>query len=492
VSSDPREERDDLTGTTKRWGVCLALLVTLTVCVAPAAPAGAAGFGRRPSPAHVVIDPAAKARLDARAARLVPRAFSAAPLPTLFDLRTILGPTGLPRVTAIRDQGTFGTCWAFANIAALESRLLSPQAGEAAPTAFPDFSEDNLITRDGFGPFPGGRYEWGGFDSMAIAYFARWAGPVPASADPYFTPKPPAVNVTQEHLQDAVMLPGRTSATDNDLLKQMVMQYGAMSVGMWMSHDPAYTSADVDGGKYYYYPGTHAENHGVCIVGWDDSVPASAFTDVGLRTPPGPGAWIVRNSWGDGFGENGYVYVSYYDGAFAFGNCTAYTGVESVNNYSHNYQWDKLGWTTSYGVASGDRTVAWGANRFTARASENVVAAGLYAPSAGTDYEVYAGRSFATLTQVAAGTATLPGYATVSFTSPTPVVAGHTFVVAVRLRTPDDHHPLAIEAPTSSWMSGATARPGQSWVKRDGGRWRDLTTLRHMRRANVCLKAFTR
>jgi C1A family cysteine protease len=467
----------------------LLLLMALTASAAAmAAPAGADGFGRRPGPVRVVIGASARARLDARAARLVPRAYSSEPVPALFDLRTALGPTGLPRITAVRDQGSFGTCWAFANIAALESRLLSPQPGSSEVAQAWDFSEDNLITRDGFGPFFGySRYEWGGFDSMAIAYFVRWAGPVLESADPYPTPRPPAVNRTRKHVQDVVILPGRTSAADNALLKQMVFQYGALSVGMWMSEEAG-------GGKYYYYsdPDGHYENHGVCIVGWDDSVPASAFSDAGLSTPPGPGAWIVRNSWGGGFGEAGYMYVSYFDTAFAFGECAAYTGVEDVTDYARNYQWDRLGWTGSYGSPSGDRTVAWGANRFTARVRQHLVAAGFYAPSAGTAYTVYAGRSLSALRPVAAGTATLPGYLTVKFTSTPAVVAGRAFVIAVRLRTPGCKHPLAVEAPAAPWMSAATARPGQSFVRGDGGRWRDLTTLPHMRLANVCLKAFAR
>ena len=89
----------------------------------------------------------------------------------------------------------------------------------------------------------------------------------------------------------------------------------------------------------HYYDGYMGTTpHGVCIVGWDDDYPASNFN----KTPPGNGAWIVKNSWGsqtdlipDGLvapdgttkdanagdwgivDENGlhtgYFYLSYYD-----------------------------------------------------------------------------------------------------------------------------------------------------------------------------------
>ena len=56
-------------------------------------------------------------------------------------------------------------------------------------------------------------------------------------------------------------------------------------------------------------------NHAVCIVGWDDNYDASNFLE-GHR-PPANGAWIVRNSWGDKYGNDGYFYLSYYDQTIA-------------------------------------------------------------------------------------------------------------------------------------------------------------------------------
>lgn len=52
-------------------------------------------------------------------------------------------------------------------------------------------------------------------------------------------------------------------------------------------------------------------NHAVCIIGWDDDYAVSNFMED--HQPPAPGAWIIRNSWGDTYGNDGYFYLSYYD-----------------------------------------------------------------------------------------------------------------------------------------------------------------------------------
>jgi C1A family cysteine protease len=432
-------------------------------------------FGRLPNPVTVHVGAEVGASLVSRAAL---------PLPTKRVPKYGLGALG--RLTAVKDQGTWGTCWAFANIAALESQVLTSD-----PSAAPDYSENNLVARSGFGPFPfpSDAYTYGGYDAMAVAYFTRWAGPVGESEDPYSLTQEspsPSSTTTLKHVQGVVMLPGRKSVRDNALLKRMVMRYGAVSVGMYWS-DYCYSP-----GPAAYYLGQHTtENHGVCIVGWNDDYSRSNFTAFGPK-PPGNGAFLVRNSWGTGFGKKGYFHVSYYDRSFAFDDCTVYTRADDTSDFDDNYQYDTLGWTRAVGYPGTIHpSIGWEANRFTANATENISAVGFYARSANTKYAVYAGSDLGALTLQATGIATLPGFVTVSLATPLPVTTGDPFVVAVRVNAPGVRLPLAVEAPITDYSEAATASPGESYVRRSRmDSWRDLTTVPGMGEANVCLKAY--
>ena len=133
-------------------------------------------------------------------------------LPSSYDLRT------LGKLTPIRDQDGCGDCWAFATYASMESCLLTNETW--------DFSENNLNVTSGF---DSGCCN-GGSSYMSAAYLARWSGPVSQSDDPETWTGCTTVSgvAPRKHVQEVLFLPLRTSAMDNNTIKQAVMTYGAV------------------------------------------------------------------------------------------------------------------------------------------------------------------------------------------------------------------------------------------------------------------------
>ena len=144
---------------------------------------------------------------------------------------------------------------------------------------------------------------------------------------------PPGLTV-QKHVQDVLYIPGGSSGADTASIKDAVMTYGALHTATWesASYLPAQKSFfDSDSGSQ--------TNHAVAIVGWDDTFAASRFAS----TPAGNGAWLVRNSWGPGWGDGGYFWVSYYNAHCGRNNVlnAAFLGVatETTTRSIHTTRW---------------------------------------------------------------------------------------------------------------------------------------------------------
>jgi PKD repeat protein len=383
-----------------------------------------------------------------------------------YDLRI----TG--RLSPVKNQGSCGSCWAFATYGSLESELL--------PDQLYDFSENNLKNTHGFdyGACSGGNSQ------MATAYLARWSGAVAEADDPYVGSSTTSLTdlPVQAHAQEILDIPGRSGSLDNDNIKAALQTTGALYTTIYWSDTYYNTSSNA-----YYYSGTSGSNHAVTIVGWDDTYSKNNFNPAA----PGDGAFIIKNSWGTSFGNNGYFYLSYYDSQV--GNIlTAFTG-ESSTNYNHIYQYDSLGRTSSMGYNS---DTAWAANVFTATNSEAIAAVGLFTNQVNTTYQIYiytnpdegpvSGGSPVSTVQGIIG---IPGYHTVTLPTPVSVNAGQKFSVVVRFQTPNYVWPIAIEKPLSGYSSQATASSGQSYVSSTGSTWTDLTSV--ISNANSCLKVYT-
>ncbi len=397
-----------------------------------------------------------------------------AALPAAYDLRT------QSKLTAVRNQGNCGTCWAFATYGSLESFY---KPGEAF-----DFSENDMVNNHGF--YTGGDpYDYGGNIDMSAAYLARWDGPVNEADSPYVCKGTSGTGLTvRKHVQNVIYLPVRASATDNAAIKQAVMTYGAVYVSLY------YGDAYFNSLNNSYYCGTNMpHNHAVCIVGWDDGYSKGKFKQV----PSGNGAFIVRNSWGASWGESGYFYVSYYDRNIgrAYSSATydaaAVTG-EPVTNHTTIYDYDPFGWVGNEGI--GTSTTYWGANIFTAANNNPLTAVGFYASVPGMSYQVkvYTSPTSGPITGTKridfSGSTTYAGYYTVDLPSSVSLTSGQKFSVVIQFTTPGLEYPVPVEYAYSNWSPDATANPGESWLSSNGTTWTDAQYTDPT--MNVCIKAY--
>lgn len=388
-------------------------------------------------------------------------------LPASYDLRDH------DKLTNVRDQDPYGTCWAFATMGALESYLMPAQAA--------NFSEDNLVNYSGY--TPADKYMHGGNYTMALAYLLRQAGPKYEQADLYGTPQYTRNARTQKWVREALLLPPKGDPEWDELIKTAIMEIGAVGTMMYWDeeadrYDPAYAS--------YYYDGEPTVDHAVCLVGWDDDFPRTSF--LAGNQPPGDGAWLIRNSWGASFGDGGYFWISYYDTAVGIANNLVFTRVATPKRGYRLYGHDRLGYTGEMGFAGNVASdVAWMASKYRAKRSERLTSASFYLPSGGRA-TVYIGRSRSTLRKVAVAGFDLPGYYTVVLKKTLRLRKGQRFYVAVRVKTPGYPFPIAVQSPLE--IADCTARSGMSFVSPDGKHWTDATKLD--RGTAVCLKAITR
>lgn len=385
-------------------------------------------------------------------------------LPSAYDLRDY------SRLTPVRDQGGCGSCWAFASYGSLESCLMPGESW--------NFAEQDLNANHGFDYAECA----GGNSWMSTAYLARWDGPYEESDFPYPYSEPVGIPAIQKKVQQVVFLPDRSGYLDNDTIKNLVMNHGALYISMYYSGTYFQSSTDS-----YYYNGSSGTNHGVCIVGWDDNYSSSNFK----YTPPGNGAFIVRNSWGTGFGDGGYFYMSYYDTKLT--PRAIFNNAEVPSVYSRNYQYDPLGWVVDTGY--GD-TTAYGANIFTAVSSETLKAVGFYTTDNNTDVtiSIYTNVTGSTdpkngsLATTQAESFTYPGFYTVDLDTPVQLTNGQKFSIVIFFNNESYVYPLAVEAPYAGYSSAASANSGESFISNSGTSWSDCGASSDR---NVCIKAYT-
>lgn len=216
-------------------------------------------------------------------------------VPTYWDWRDAEhnGVTG-DWTTDIKNQGACGSCYAFGSLAGLES-VIKIKSGD--PDLPIDLSEQFMVSCG---------QEWmSGILGCDGAYFSptfnfiETYGAIPETCFPYVSGgsgyEPPCSDKCP-NWQDLVVEidDWHTVSSDVESIKNALIQYGPLPTAM------------VVYGDFYSYPGGVYEhpgpdpdptNHIVAIVGYDDSL----------------NCWICKNSWGTGWGEDGWFRIAYGD-----------------------------------------------------------------------------------------------------------------------------------------------------------------------------------
>jgi C1A family cysteine protease len=205
----------------------------------------------------------------------------------VFDWRTHPGPNGTTGVTPVKDQRLCGSCWAFAAVAQLESHVKI--YGEVEM----DLSEQQSLSciTPGFG--------CDGWYSTDCYLLFTDIGAISEACMPYMG------NDTEPCIQNECEKLAMLAASPDSIGGYIAVANKVSDIKYALLNGPVKTSFAVDDPFYDYVGGCYdlatniPTNHAVLIVGWDDTM------------CNGRGAWIVKNSWGESWGERGFFYVKY-------------------------------------------------------------------------------------------------------------------------------------------------------------------------------------
>lgn len=278
-------------------------------------------------------------------AELLPKA-----LPTAWDWRT----KGI--VPPVRNQGACGSCWAFGTVGAMEAAI---KKGGGPLT---DLSEQFLVScnKDGWscnGGMTAHKYHYN-----TIGTNQTVVGAVLESAKPY-TATDGTCTASYSHpykLSNWAFTATEWNMPTVDQLKNAIYTYGPVTVavcsdeGFHTYTGGVYTPSS-NGCPWYGQPSI---NHLVVLVGWNDAT----------------SSWILRNSWGPYWGENGYMRIAWdpTGNTSRVGAGASWVRYQSTtptvltlyrpsgNTYTlkPTYSWSRVGTATSYKLQVYDTAAA--------------------------------------------------------------------------------------------------------------------------------------
>jgi len=194
-------------------------------------------------------------------------------------------------VTPVKNQGQCGSCWAFSSTGSLEGQWFRKT------NRLVSLSEQNLV--DCCNPY--GNYGCrGGWQENAFKYIQANGGIDTEASYPYYAVQ---YSCRYNANYNAAQVTGYVDVTrlDENALKQAVGTVGPVSIAI----DASKASFQSYKSGVYYEPScsSTALDHAVLIVGY------------GHDSQYNEDYWIVKNSWGTWWGENGYIKMirNYYN-----------------------------------------------------------------------------------------------------------------------------------------------------------------------------------
>jgi len=210
-------------------------------------------------------------------------------LPSSFNWRTY---NGYDWTTPARDQGGCGSCWAFAAVGALESKI---NIACNAPSLDLDLSEQYVLSC-----LPASGSCNGGWPHSVYQEMLRDDGIITESCFPYRgRDDVPCTDKCSYWRSQLLQISGYGYQwyPNRDVYKTLLITKGPVSTAFYATEDFAYWGFTHHSPNDVYRTTQHysSANHAVIIVGYNDT----------------GGYWICKNSWGSYWGYNGFFNIGY-------------------------------------------------------------------------------------------------------------------------------------------------------------------------------------